>query len=91
MPTKQRDQQHTGPEGEAPQREALIGKQVLRALGQPGDLRRVEVRRLWDGHYRANVLVGPDAASARIAHSYFLATDDAGNILTSTPEVTRLY
>jgi hypothetical protein len=46
---------------------------------------------LWEDHYRVNVLVGPDAASARVANSYFLVVDGDGAIVTSTPRLTRLY
>jgi hypothetical protein len=70
---------------------AVIGGQVMRALGQPGDLHRVEVRPLREDHYRVNVLVGPDAASVRVAHSYFLVTDGEGTILAATPAITRRY
>ena len=31
---------------------------VLRALGRPADFQAVQVRPLWAGHYRVNVLVG---------------------------------
>ncbi len=70
---------------------ALIGKQVLHALGEPGDLLRVQVRPLWEGRFRVNVLVGPDAASSRVAHSFFLVADGDGNLLTSTPRITKRY
>jgi hypothetical protein len=70
---------------------AAIGGQVMRTLGQPGDLHRVEVRPLWEDHYRVNVLVGLDAASVRVAHSYFLVTDGKGTIVTATPAITREY
>jgi hypothetical protein len=71
--------------------DAVIGDHVLRGLGRPGGLQRVQVRRLWADYYRVNVFVGLDAASARVAHSYFLAADGDGNIVRSTPEITRLY
>jgi len=32
-----------------------------------------------------------DAASVRVAHSYFLVADSNGNIVTSTPKITRHY
>jgi predicted NBD/HSP70 family sugar kinase len=83
-PTKQQN------EGEQPVN-AMIGTQVLGALGQPGDLHGVQVRQLWEDHYRVNILVGDDAASLRIAHSYFLVADGDGNILASTPGITRQY
>jgi hypothetical protein len=70
---------------------AAIGKHVLRTLGQPADLREVQVRPLWEDHYRVNVLVGVDAASARVAHSYFVQADGDGNVLAATPKITNLY
>lgn len=68
-----------------------IGRQVMYALGEPGNFLGVQVRSLWEGHFRANVLVGTDIASARVAHSYFLVADGEGNILTSAPEMLRRY
>ncbi len=83
------------PTGEEPsgarQRGAAIASAVLRLLGQPAGLRGVDVRPLWDNHYRANVLIGPDAASIKIAHSFFLEADREGVILKSTPALTRVY
>jgi len=92
MTTKEQEEQRADQEKhERAQLGGVIGKQVMHALGRPFDLHRVDVRTLWDGHYRVNVLVGSDAASARVAHSYFLVADDAGNILASTPSVIRQY
>ena len=92
MPTKEQDRHETERKGGGPeQRNALIGGHVLRALGQPGAFQRVQVRQLWEDHYRVNVLVGGDAASATIAHSYFLVVGDDGAILASTPTITRRY
>ena len=76
------------------QREALsnvIGEQVLHTLGAPGDLLKVQVRPLWEDRYRVNVLVGGNAASARVAHSYFLVADGDGNITAATPKIARQY
>ena len=72
-------------------REVLIGQQVIRALGEPSELLQVQVRELWERRYRLNVFVGPDAVAARVAHSFFLETDDNGNITESTPRITRQY
>ena len=92
MPTKHQDERETDLDKDGRQRRiALIGGHVLRALGQPGALHRVQVRQLWDDHYRVNVLVGADAAQAKVAHSYFLVVDPAGAILASTPTITRQY
>ena len=92
MPTKQQENRPTNSEPQQPhQQVAVIAHYVMHALGQPGDLHRVQVRPLWQDHYRVNVLVGPDALSVRVAHSYFLVADGEGNILVSTPHLTRQY
>jgi hypothetical protein len=68
-----------------------IGQRVMLALGKPDDLFRVQVRELWERRYRVNVYTGPDASSARVAHSYFLETDDDGEVIKSTPNLKRRY
>jgi hypothetical protein len=70
---------------------ALVEEQVLYALGLPSDLLKVQVWPLWERTYRVNVFVGENAASAKIANSYFVVTDDDGSLLESTPRVQRLY
>ena len=92
MPKTPPNKQSTEPEKPGPRpQDARIGGHVLRALGQPVALFRVEVRHLWEDRYRVNILVGPDAASVRIADSFFLVTDGDGNILTATPTITQRY
>jgi hypothetical protein len=92
MATKQQDDRSAEAGGDGhEQRGAAIAGRVLRALGLAEPPSRVEVRPLWDGHYRVNVLVGEDAASVRIAHSFFVVTDGDGAILTSTPQITRQH
>ena len=49
----------------------------------------VQVRLLWGNYYRVNVCLGPDAASVKVAQSYFLKVDGDGNIVESTPKITR--
>jgi hypothetical protein len=70
---------------------ARVGEQVLHALGKPRNLLKVQVRPLWDGNYRVNVLVGADAACATIPHSYFVVADGDGKILAATPKLHRHY
>ena len=92
MPTNQQDKQPTDQEKRSRQQlHTLIGQNVMLTLGPPGTLERVQVRPLWDAHYRVNVFVGADAASARVAHSYFLVADGNGNIVSSTPQITKQY
>lgn len=74
-----------------PDRDAAIAKRVVNTLGQPGNFHSVQVRQLWEDHYRVNVLVGPDAVSTRVAHSYFVTADSFGNILAATPVITKQY
>jgi hypothetical protein len=62
---------------------------VLRALGGAGGTGRVQVRPLWGGYYRVNLVVGDGPGCFTIARSYFLKTDVAGNVLESTPELTK--
>ena len=70
---------------------ALIGEQVIHTLGKPAGLYKVQVRQLWEGRYRVNVLIGEDAASAKIAGSYFVETDGGGNIVGSRPLIRKQY
>jgi hypothetical protein len=88
---KQQERQATIEQDKSNAQDALIAEQVLHALGRPADLLQVQVRNLWQKHYRVNILVGPDVASVRIMHSYFLVADSDGNIATSTPAITRKY
>jgi hypothetical protein len=91
MPATPKDEDAARMMKEHERRNDLLGQRVLRALGQPGDLLCVQVRQLWEGHYRVNILVGADVASTRVAHSYFLVTDGDDNIVATTPTVTRRY
>ena len=92
MPTTQQDQQQQAQERQEGQRlNAVIAKRVMSTLGRPDDFQRVQVRPLWQDHYRVNVLVGPDATAVRVAHSYFLAADGEGKITAPTPKIAREY
>jgi hypothetical protein len=92
MPTEQqREQQRDNERQERDHRDALIRERVLRALGRPSGPHRVQVRRLWEDYYRVNVFLGGDALSTRIANSYFVEADGDGNIVESTPAITKQY
>jgi hypothetical protein len=92
MSAKQKEKQIATPEKqESRDQEVAIGNRVLHALGQPDNFLRVQVRRLWGDHYRVNVFVGDDAASARVAHSYFLTTGSEGNFAACSPEISKQY
>jgi hypothetical protein len=87
------EEPHAGGEGvyDRPSPDAAIRNSVITSLGRPPELYRVAVMPLWGNRYRVNVLVGADPTSVRIAHSYFVEAGAAGNILTATPRITRLY
>jgi hypothetical protein len=92
MSTKQQEKQHTDQANQArSQRDAVIGRYVMRALGQPEELRSVQVRPLWGNHYRVNIFIGENVGSAKIVNSYFVSVDDDGNIIDSTPKIARVY
>jgi hypothetical protein len=68
-----------------------VRNSIFAALGRLPGLYDVAVRKLWDNHYRVNVLVGPDSTTAHIAHSYFVKAGENGDILSGKPLITRLY
>jgi hypothetical protein len=72
-------------------RETTIRDAIITSLGRPPGLFRVAVVPLWQGHYRVNVLIGPDATSLCIPHSYFVVVGDDGAIISSTPPILRLH
>lgn len=81
-------------EGEARDRlapEAMVRRGVLAVLGKPPGLYEVAVRPLWGNHFRVNVLIGPDSTAVRIAHSFFVEAGTAGDIVSATPRITKLY
>ncbi len=88
---QQREQQKDMEQHKREALNALIGEQVIHTLGEPNGLHGVQVRRLWANHYRVNVYVGENAASARIADSYFVEADGDGNIVASTPKITKQH
>lgn len=71
--------------------EDVVADRVMSALGRPGDFLRVAARRVSGGCYRVNVFTGPHAASARVAHSYFVEADGDGRVLACSPPLSRLY
>jgi hypothetical protein len=92
MPAKQ--QNEPAKPADRPKLDSLndfIQEQVMQVLGKPTNLIKVQVRQLWDNHYRVNVLVGLDAASARVANSYFLVVNSEGNVITANPKLGSQY
>ena len=67
-----------------------IRDKLLRKLGEPTGLFRVQVKSLWGDFYRANVFVGTFSDS-KVAHSYFLKATPDGEIVTSVPPLKREY
>jgi hypothetical protein len=70
---------------------ALIAKHVLGSLGSPGDMLKVKVNPVGIDRYRVNVMVGKTVGAARVANSFFLTADRHGNIVSCSPEITRVY
>jgi len=86
-----RDEEAEARDRAARQLATAIGRAVMTGLGRPDDLLNVTVRQVSGHNYRVNVVTGPDPTSARIAHSFFVAVDDQGNVLGSTPPLARCY
>lgn len=94
MPNKQQTEQIKDDKMEQfenEKRDNLVRKQVIAALGTPTDLRSVQVRKVWDDHYRVNVLVGVNAASVKIVNSFFLVIDSEGGLIAATPTIMKQY
>ena len=92
MPTTtEREQQKNLEQHQRETMSALVGEQVIHTLGKPGELLKVQARRLWENYYRVNIFVGVDPASGKVANSYFLEVDADGKIIASTPKITRQY
>jgi hypothetical protein len=86
---KQSEQAHEMKQDTRNALHAVIAEQVVHGLGNAGVPHRVQVRSLWGDFFRVNVLVGPDAASLKVANSYFLKTDSEGKIVESTPKIIK--
>jgi hypothetical protein len=91
MPAKPSEQVPADPKPARPPMNAEVGKFVMRSLGKPLSKHHVQVRQLWQDHYRVNVFIGLDTASAKVAHSYFVVADSEGNVVTSNPAITKRY
>lgn len=68
-----------------------IGEHLMRTLGEPRGLSKVQVRSLWSNYYRVNIITDDGAGSIKIANSFFLEADGEGNIVESTPKITKQY
>jgi len=75
----------------AEQLAAAVCAAVIKGLGHPENLFRISAVRLWDNHYRVNVQTGTDVVSLSVAHSFFVAADEKGNVVESSPQITRVY
>jgi hypothetical protein len=75
----------------AERRVARIVQSVMAALGRPSDFLRATVTEVRTDTFRVNVVTGPDAAAARIAHSFFVTVDENGAVTNSSPAVVKSY
>src|SRR5262249_22705975 len=91
LPAARPDEEADREQRAAEQRSTAIVRSVMAALGRPTDFLKATVRPVSGDNYRVNVMTGPDAASARIAHSFFVTADENGNVTRSTPVITKHY
>ncbi len=85
------DEQQASEPSNRPRPTVAIRDGILATLGRPTGLYQVTVVPLWLNYYRVNVFIGTDPTAVGIAHSYFVAADEAGLILSATPPLTRTY
>jgi hypothetical protein len=85
MATAGSEEKHAERAKQQQQRAEAVARLVRRALGGPDGSLTVQVRPLWDNHYRVNVLAGEGPSSFTIARSYFLEVDGEGKLLASAP------
>ncbi|HVK14809.1 MAG TPA: hypothetical protein VM597_39090 [Gemmataceae bacterium] len=64
---------------------------VMAALGRPKDFLRATALEVSAHSFRVNVVTGPDASAARVAHSFFVTADETGNVTHSSPALAKLY
>jgi hypothetical protein len=88
---QQREQPKAGQQQKLDTLTEFIQQQVLKALGKPRNLLKVQVNPIWDNHYRVNVFVGLEGGSATVANSYFLVIDTEGNVIAATPKIVKQY
>lgn len=69
----------------------LIRQQILKALGTPKDLLLVQVRELWAGRFRVNIILGDALKSSRVAESYYVVTDLESKVISTVPSLQRRY
>ena len=90
-PPAERDEEAEARDRAARQLAAAVCQAVLSGLGRPADLLSVTARQVAGHCYRVNVVTGADPTGARIAHSFFVTADGDGNLLASSPPLTRVY
>ena len=71
----------------------FIVKEVLRQVGRPETLFRIEAKRTWGNHYRVNMYctkeTGLAVRTVAITDSFFVTMTDAG--LISDPPISPRY
>jgi hypothetical protein len=81
-------------EPKAPVAPPSMEKQILNALGSPPNLYKVQVVNVGDQRWRANVRVHVQSDGtvqvSKIAHSFYIKTDDKGKI-TNLEVIEKTY
>ena len=74
--------------------EPIVKKQILDVIGDISEISLFRAKRLWDYNWRVDIWCRTKSEtelsifkSARIKYSYFIKTDEAGNIISSDPEL----
>ena len=91
---KRKQEEETFEEPKAPSAPATLETQILKALGTPPNLYKVQIVNVGDQRWRANVRVTVPSNNTvtvtKIAHSFYLKTDEKGK-LVGGDEITLTY
>lgn len=87
----QPDEEVSGKQKRAERQIAMIAAFVIDTLGEPPDLLRVAVVKVWADRFRVNVHAGTDVTMTRVVHSYFVTVDETGQVVASDPAIVKLY
>lgn len=71
----------------------FIVKEVLRQVGRPESMIRIDAKRTWGNHYRVNLYCSKDTGTSvrtvSITDSFFVTMTENG--MVSEPPITRKY
>lgn len=82
---KRKEEEETFNEPKIPVAPSTMESQILKALGIPPNLNKVQISNVGDHRWRVNIRVNAPSNNTvtvtKIAHSFYLKTDEKGKII----------